>query len=130
MRQRFDFEEIRPLYDEELQEVMPMLVEEPAMKQFVKYLMPDMPYEEIKKDLLKMKSKNEFQEKVIAPSLFKLAETTTTSLDLGGTELLSHDESYTYISNHRDIILDAGYLNILLNRHGFETAEVAIGDNL
>ena len=38
--------------------------------------------------------------------------------------------AYTYISNHRDIILDSGFLSILLVDQGMDTVEIAIGDNL
>ena len=130
MQQSFDFEEIRPLYDEEIQDILPSIVNNPAFQPFLKYIDTDLSEEAIKEELLGIKSKKEFQTKISAPSLFKLAENTATSLNLKGTELVSKDKSYTYVSNHRDIILDASFLNIQLHREGFETCEVAIGDNL
>ena len=39
-------------------------------------------------------------------------------------------KAYTYVSNHRDIILDSGFLSILLIDQGMDTVEIAIGDNL
>jgi hypothetical protein len=130
MKQRFDFEDIRPLYDEEVPEVMASLLKEPAVEHFVKYLAPDVPFDVMKQQLAAQTSKHGFQTQVVAPLLWKLAEKTTASLDIGGTELISHDESYTFMSNHRDIVLDAAFLNILLHSKGFDTVEVAIGDNL
>jgi len=38
--------------------------------------------------------------------------------------------SHVIISNHRDIVLDAAFLNMLLYAQGMDTTEVAIGDNL
>ena len=38
--------------------------------------------------------------------------------------------AYTFISNHRDIILDSGFLSMLLVENGLDTVEIAIGDNL
>ncbi|MBL0315795.1 MAG: 1-acyl-sn-glycerol-3-phosphate acyltransferase [Flavobacteriales bacterium] len=35
-----------------------------------------------------------------------------------------------FISNHRDIILDSALLNVSLMERGFNTTEIAIGDNL
>lgn len=46
------------------------------------------------------------------------------------SSLNSNEISYTYISNHRDIILDSGFLSILLLDLDRETVEIAIGDNL
>lgn len=130
MKQRFDFDEIRPLYDEELIEVMPSLLEEPAVRQLVHYLAPDIKFEDFRTQMVNLRTKRDFQTRVVAPFLFKLAERTTTSLDLSGVETLRKDDSYTFISNHRDIVLDAAFLNILLYKNGLEAAEVAIGDNL
>ncbi len=130
MKQRFDFDDIRPLYDEEVHEVMTTLVEEPAVVHFIKYIAPEVPVDEFIQMMLSMKTKREFQQKLVAPFLMKLAKKTTKTLELAGTEALSPQESYTFISNHRDIILDAAFLNILLFDKGFDTAEVAIGDNL
>ena len=45
-------------------------------------------------------------------------------------ELVDKSGAYTYISNHRDIILDSGFLSVLLVDEGGDTVEIAIGDNL
>ncbi len=130
MKQRFDFEEIRPLYDEEVPEVIANLLDEPFIKMIVHYLDPALSYEEFKEKVGQMKTKYEFQTKVIVPFLWKLAERTTDSLDMSGIEDLDKDDNYTFISNHRDIVLDAAFLSILLFKSGRNSVEVAIGDNL
>lgn len=129
MKQRFDFEEIRPLYDEEVPDMIASLLQEPAVEVFVKYMNLGS-LEEFKSLMRKMKSKSDFQAHIVAPMFMLLKDKTAKSLDLSGTEKLSKDQSYTFISNHRDIVLDAAFLNIMLHKHGFDTAEVAIGDNL
>ena len=130
MKQRFDFEEIRPLYDEEVPELMPSILKEEAIEGFAKFIAPEMPYEEFKTFVSSLKTKSEFQSKLIAPFLLKLAAKTADSLDITGLDKISKELSYTFISNHRDIILDAAFLNTLLIDAGYESAEVAIGDNL
>ena len=130
MKQRFDFEEIRPLYDEEVPEVIANLLDEPFIKMIVHYLDPALSYEEFKEKVGQMKTKYEFQTKVIVPFLWKLAERTTDSLDMSGIDDLDKDDNYTFISNHRDIVLDAALLSILLFKSGRNSVEVAIGDNL
>ena len=38
---------------------------------------------------------------------------------------------YTFVSNHRDIVLDSAFLDVLLVNHGYPTTvEIGIGDNL
>ena len=46
------------------------------------------------------------------------------------TAIPDKSKAYTYISNHRDIILDSGFLSVLLVDQGMDTVEIAIGDNL
>lgn len=42
-----------------------------------------------------------------------------------------HEERYTFVSNHRDIVLDSAFLDVLLVQHSYPTTvEIGIGDNL
>lgn len=55
----------------------------------------------------------------------------TTSLELDDTALTDKAQRHTYISNHRDIVLDSSLLSVLLIEKGYgNTVEIAIGDNL
>ena len=60
----------------------------------------------------------------------KIVKDASNGLTLDHTALKDKKEAYTYISNHRDIILDSGFLSILLIDQGMDTVEIAIGDNL
>jgi hypothetical protein len=41
------------------------------------------------------------------------------------------EQRYTFVSNHRDIVLDSAFLDVLLINHGHPTTvEIGIGDNL
>ncbi|MDE6367000.1 MAG: 1-acyl-sn-glycerol-3-phosphate acyltransferase, partial [Muribaculaceae bacterium] len=51
-------------------------------------------------------------------------------MTLDGIDNYEPDKSYVLISNHRDIVLDAAFLNLVLVRGGRPTCEVAIGNNL
>ena len=55
-------------------------------------------------------------------------QTQGVTLDL--TAQTDKTSAYTYISNHRDIILDSGFLSVELIDKGMDTVEIAIGDNL
>ncbi len=77
------------------------------------------------------KTKLEFQKTFCYGLLWKLAKEATDGLTLDHTALpADKSAAYTYISNHRDIILDSGFLSILLVDQGMDTVEIAIGDNL
>lgn len=52
------------------------------------------------------------------------------SVELTGVDHITKEGAYTYISNHRDIILDSAFLNVLLADTGAGLPRIAIGDNL
>jgi hypothetical protein len=43
---------------------------------------------------------------------------------------LDPNQSYLFVSNHRDIAMDPALVNWCLHQYGFTTARIAIGDNL
>jgi 1-acyl-sn-glycerol-3-phosphate acyltransferase len=67
---------------------------------------------------------------VIADYMDQMIEKTTSQLTHSGLENLSHDKSYLFISNHRDIAMDPAFVNYMLYHAGFDTVYIAIGDNL
>jgi len=124
------YEDIRPFRDAEVQEVLSNLLDD---KQFISVLgavLPGAPLEAIKGKLKNIKSVSEFQRNFIYSLVVDIAKKTATSLDLSGFKYLDKKSSYTFVSNHRDIILDSAFLDILLIDKGLDTFEVAIGDNL
>ena len=51
-------------------------------------------------------------------------------LPKGGEQSLQGSR-FTFLSNHRDIVLDSAFLDLLLYKHGYPTTvEIGIGDNL
>ena len=66
---------------------------------------------------------------LVKPRLDKVVASTSVFTS-DGIEHLSGDSSYLFISNHRDIVMDSAYANIVLVEQGHRTAQVAIGDNL
>ena len=49
---------------------------------------------------------------------------------VNGLERLNKNDNYLYISNHRDISLDAALLALHLHKSGFKTFNIAVGNNL
>jgi len=54
----------------------------------------------------------------------------TADFSCSGLAALSADESYLFISNHRDIAMDPAFTNYALYHSGHRTVAIAIGDNL
>ncbi|MDE7411620.1 MAG: acyltransferase [Paramuribaculum sp.] len=125
-----DFSDIAPYSDEEFPEKMKHLVREPEFERVIKSVMPGVDYAQFTSQLLSVKDKNSFQRIIIRPFLERLEATTTDGITIGGLENISRGMSYTFMSNHRDIVLDASFLNFSFIKHDMPTSEIAIGNNL
>ena len=123
------FVDIAPLEDKDVKQAIQELLVDPGFMYAVKYIIPDINWEEFSSEMLKYNTKFDFQSKMIAPTVWALANKTSSGITSSGWENID-ENSHLIISNHRDIILDAGLLNILRNEKGLATTEIAIGDNL
>lgn len=130
VREEMDFSDIAPYEASMFQEKIRSLVKEPGFLHAVGYTMPkeDIPF--LIEELLKITNTHDFQKEVMLPFLEVVAKTTTSGITLGGVKYLNPNLCYTYITNHRDIVLDASFLNLALTRRGIPSTEVAIGNNL
>ena len=82
-------------------------------------------------DLLKScRTVRDFQKRFMYSAISSIVNKTTDGLTVDGLEKLSPDKSYLFISNHRDIVLDAAFLQVLLDDAGLPTSEITFGANL
>lgn len=125
-----EFDEIRPYYDEELAQIFDEMLSDPDFRKVAASTFPDIPFGLLEKKIRESKTKRDFQVTFSYPLMWKLANKFTDGLTLDHSALEDKKKAYTYISNHRDIILDSGFLSILLVDEGMDTVEIAIGDNL
>lgn len=125
-----EFEKIRSYNDDDLQRVLKLLVKEPDFIRLIKFLYPSVPIDDFLDRLFSCKNIREFQLKIIQPYLHEILDCTSDGISSSGFENLNVHEAYFYISNHRDIVLDPAFLNVVLFGQGYNTTEVAIGDNL
>ena len=125
-----EFNDICPYDDSQFSEKLAHLVKEPGFEKAVRYAMPDVNFYKFSKGLLGVNSQDAFQLRIIKPFLESLEKKTTKGITSSGFENLDKEQCHTYISNHRDIVLDASFSNLCLIRNGFNTCEIAIGSNL
>ena len=126
-----EFDEIRPYYDEELPQVFEELIADPAFRQVAAIAIPGVPVEVWAQQMRACKTKLEFQKAFCYNILKKIIQEATEGLSMDYSALeAAPDRAYTYISNHRDIVLDSALLSMLLVERGLDTVEIAIGDNL
>ncbi|MBK6984947.1 MAG: 1-acyl-sn-glycerol-3-phosphate acyltransferase [Bacteroidetes bacterium] len=126
----FNFELLRPYYDNESDEVMKRIAQYDSYHKAMAYLWPEMSKEEVIKKALNTKSPYEFQTGYMSEAIWKIVNSTSAGLSWSGLENLDSDKAYLYIANHRDILLDSAILQIILDKEEFETSEITFGSNL
>src|SRR5574344_2322011 len=126
-----EFDEIRPYSPEELPQVFEELIADPNFQKIIHYIFPSAPFEVIANKMRQCKTSFEFQ-KAFSYNLIKDIEQKCSKGVTINCKVLGDDkqQKFTFISNHRDIILDSGFLSVLLLDEGRNTVEIAIGDNL
>ncbi len=125
-----EFDEIRPYTPEELPQVFEELIADPAFQMVVSHVYPDIPFDMIAAKMRKCKTNLDFQMAFGYEVAKKVAKTHCSSVTIDCSSIPDRSLSYTYVSNHRDIVLDAAFLSMLLIDNGMNTVEIAIGDNL
>ncbi len=130
MNHSFDFEDIRPNNDEEINPALKRITAEPVFQNILDYLFPDRPNEEIISEINTITSAIEFQKVFMHPAIRSIVKQTSNGLICTGFENINPDNAYLFIANHRDILLDSAILQILLVEHNFETSEITFGNNL
>lgn len=135
------FKDIRPYHDEEIRPVLDALLKDrdfirsvasfshPGMYRWLPSLLIVLIRRRLTAQLKNVNSVKSMQD-VIAGYMDQMIERTTSQLTNSGLEKLSHDKSYLFISNHRDIAMDPAFVNYMLYHAGFDTLYIAIGDNL
>ena len=124
------FDPIRPFEPDELPDVFDRLLQNEQFSSVLAYLYPDVPKEALAAKMHACKDNLDFQKTFCYGFLVQLLARLSKGCDIDIASL-DTDSRYTFISNHRDIVLDSALLDKLLIDAGFNTTcEIAIGDNL
>lgn len=124
------YDDIRPFDPEELPAAFERLLSDAQFQQVLGYLYPGVPLEAVKTKMMACKTNLEFQLAFCYGFLKNLMAKASKGFDMN-VEAVDVTKRYTFVSNHRDIVLDSALLDVLLYDAGFNTTcEIAIGDNL
>lgn len=124
------FDPIRPFEPDELPDVFDRLLQNEQFSSVLAYFYPDVPKEALAAKMHACKDNLDFQKTFCYDFLVQLLARLSKGCDIDIASL-DTDSRYTFISNHRDIVLDSALLDKLLIDAGFNTTcEIAIGDNL
>jgi 1-acyl-sn-glycerol-3-phosphate acyltransferase len=133
MKEEIDtkFDDIRPLTNDEVKEAIEYLIASKDFERAFRYIKSDLKWEEFSQLMRTFRTKEEFKAVLAYDFVMMVAKNTTFSLTVSGRSRLPEGHiPCTFISNHRDIVLDAAFLNVMLYDVGYGMTQVAIGDNL
>lgn len=135
------FADIRPYNDDEVTDVIASIIADdefigairslkyPRLPAFLNPLLFPLFRWVIRRQTHDVTTVNEFQSRISA-YLDHMIETTTDKVTISGLEKLTDDQTYLFVSNHRDITLDPAFVNYALFHRFNQTVRIAIGDNL
>ena len=123
-----EFDDIRPFLPEEMPAVYDRLMADERFLAILPRVYPGVPQEKVEAMLRAGKTNLEFQKICVYPVLKGLLQKASDGFSANFSHL--DGNGYTFISNHRDIVLDSALLDVALVDAGFDTVEIAIGDNL
>lgn len=124
-----EFNSIRPYHGEEIPEAVKRLTSsEGFLETFEK--MSSLTKEQLIAKLNGIKTRDDFQTNFFGPFTELLIKKTTDGVSVDNLSVIDPNQSYVFMSNHRDIILDSAILNVLLRQHHLRYTRAAIGSNL
>lgn len=124
------FDAIRPFEPSELPEVFDRLLQNEQFLQVLAYLYPGVPKEAIGMKMHQCRTNLDFQKAFCYDFLKNLLAKASLGItaDFHNIDI---KKRHTFVSNHRDIVLDSALLHVELIDAGSDTTtEIAIGDNL
>ena len=130
MSETIDFNDIRPYNDDEVPDAIKRVSESVYFQEVVNYIFSDADLHVFTENFRKINTVDEFQVQVMDKVIRTILSQTASGFSYSGFGQLSNEKSYTFLSNHRDILLDSAVLQITLHECGLKTSEITFGSNL
>ena len=126
-----EFNDIAPFNDEEASAALARVANHPNVPWISKFLFPDKP-ETLLRDILRnIHSVDQFQDMVMTTAIEWVISNTVRNFSYDGiSKVQDTSKKYLFVSNHRDIILDPAFMQIVLHRNQLPYTQIAVGDNL
>lgn len=125
-----NFDDIRPYNDDEVAQAMKRIAQSPEFDVLAAYVYPDEPVDTVRRRISSYTTTAEFQRNTMYWVNRRIIADTISRFSYSGFQWLDPSTPYLYISNHRDIMLDASLLQNCLVDNGFDTSEITFGANL
>ncbi|MBP5538899.1 MAG: 1-acyl-sn-glycerol-3-phosphate acyltransferase [Bacteroidales bacterium] len=124
------FDDIRPFVDAEIPAAMQRIAGHLQFPTVSRFLFPREDPAQVGAQLCTCRTISDFQMSFMYPAISSIMQKTTGGVSVTGLESLDPKKHYLFISNHRDIVLDAAFLQVLLTDAHLPTTEITFGANL
>lgn len=124
------FDDIRPFYNWEMHDAMRRIADNATLKPVASYVFPDRDFEELRAHIGAIDTHDAFLKEIMHPAIRQIIHKTCSSFSYDGLEKIGTDEPCLFVSNHRDIMLDASLLLVALVENGYDVPEITFGANL
>lgn len=124
------YDDIRPYNESEFSPAMQRIAASDAFPLLASFVYPDMAIDAVRERVKGFTTVREFQHDTMYHVNKQIIARSMTAFTYDGLGLLDPQGHYLYVSNHRDIMLDACLLQYLLVVGGFETTQITFGANL
>ena len=124
------FNDFRSYNETEALEAIKRLGDTDLFYDILKFFFPEKNLSELKDRMGNIFTIDDFQGKIMQPIVERIIETSSSGFSFDGLENVKKGESYIFMSNHRDIFLDAALVQYILYNNGFDTNEITFGSNL
>jgi hypothetical protein len=124
-----EFEKIRPYKDSEVPLAIKALLKHEKFESLLPSLAVGRETKEVLSLLNSVKTIYDFQKHFSQVFLEHIIKTTSDGFSFSGLENIK-DKGHLFIANHRDIILDTAFLQMLLHENDMPTSQITVGDNL
>ncbi len=128
MTAEHDFDSIRPFRDDEIAPALEKIVSNEKFQRVLEFLFPN-EIEKYRNIFAQSRTVKEVQTNFMHAAIRSIISKSSDGLTTSGFENYP-DTGHIILSNHRDILLDSGILNIILMENNYETAEITFGNNL
>ncbi len=125
-----DFRGIAPYSQQQIEEALNFLIKSNQFNNGARYFYPNWSDAIIEEKLKTCHSCADFQTAFVIPMLDDLIKNSINQLKIYGLDEICKEGNHLFISNHRDIFIDAALLQHWLHYHDHPYTEISLGDNL
>ena len=124
------FDDIRAYHDEEIPAVVEKIASDPLLIPAAQFVFPNLDIEQVRNLISSCQTADDIQRKVMYPAIGGIIHRTMRKFTTDGCQYLNNDNSWLFVSNHRDITLDAMLMQYALFENNLPTTDISLGDNL